>query len=137
VAFLTARREQSLLLRDIFNPFHHPTPLEPDWLTPEVTTLARTAYEERLLPPETLQFPDHRLTIDQICLRPWKQFPPTGHLERSRLGVLADALEEAGCSDRAILDHLRSAGPHVRGCRALDQLVTTEKKATKPRIRQK
>jgi hypothetical protein len=36
------------------------------------------------------------------------------------LPVLGDALEEAGCTDAAILSHLRSAGPHVRGCWALD-----------------
>jgi hypothetical protein len=39
------------------------------------------------------------------------------------LPVLADALEDAGCSDDAILSHLRSAGPHVRGCWALDALL--------------
>jgi hypothetical protein len=40
-----------------------------------------------------------------------------------RMGVLADALEEAGCSDGEILDHLRAAGPHVRGCWAVDLLL--------------
>src|SRR5262249_50264666 len=34
----------------------------------------------------------------------------------SDLLVLADALEDAGCTDDAILTHLRSPGPHVRGC---------------------
>ena len=38
----------------------------------------------------------------------------------AELPVLADALEDAGCSDEAILTHLRSDGPHVRGCWALD-----------------
>jgi hypothetical protein len=37
-----------------------------------------------------------------------------------RLAVLADALEEAGCADALLLAHLRSPGPHVRGCFALD-----------------
>jgi hypothetical protein len=40
----------------------------------------------------------------------------------AELPVLADALEDAGCSDEAILSHLRLAGPHVRGCWALDLL---------------
>ena len=40
-----------------------------------------------------------------------------------RLPILADALEEAGCSDRRLLDHLRGPGPHVRGCWALDLLL--------------
>src|SRR5438477_603101 len=33
-----------------------------------------------------------------------------------RLPIIADALEEAGCDDQAALYHLRSPGPHVRGC---------------------
>ena len=37
--------------------------------------------------------------------------------------VLADALEEAGCSDEAILCHCRGAGPHVRGCWAVDLIL--------------
>jgi hypothetical protein len=40
-----------------------------------------------------------------------------------RLAVLADALEEAGCNDAEILTHLRSPGPHVRGCWALDLIL--------------
>jgi hypothetical protein len=46
-----------------------------------------------------------------------------GGFSRDRLGVLADALEDAGCSDEAILSHLRSAGPHVRGCWAVDLIL--------------
>jgi len=34
--------------------------------------------------------------------------------------VLADALEDAGCADADLLEHLRSPGPDVRGCWALD-----------------
>lgn len=37
-----------------------------------------------------------------------------------RLPILADALEEAGCNDRAMLTHLRDPGPHCRGCWVLD-----------------
>jgi hypothetical protein len=40
-----------------------------------------------------------------------------------RLPILGDALEEAGCADEAILAHLRSPGPHVRGCWALDLVL--------------
>jgi hypothetical protein len=39
------------------------------------------------------------------------------------LPVLADALEEADCSDAAILGHLRGEGPHARGCWVLDLLL--------------
>jgi hypothetical protein len=43
-----------------------------------------------------------------------------------RVPVLADALEDAGCSDAEILDHLRGPGPHVRGCWAVDLLLGKE-----------
>jgi hypothetical protein len=83
-------------LRDIFgNPFRLVS-LDPAWQTPTVSSLAHAAYEERF---------------------------PTGHLDPARLAILADALEEAGCTDRDILDHLRSPGPHVRGCFVIDLLT--------------
>jgi hypothetical protein len=37
--------------------------------------------------------------------------------------ILADALEEAGCTDAAILDHCRQPGEHVRGCWVVDLLL--------------
>jgi hypothetical protein len=39
------------------------------------------------------------------------------------LPVLADALEDAGCEDTTLLEHLRHGGPHVRGCWALDAIL--------------
>jgi hypothetical protein len=39
------------------------------------------------------------------------------------LSVLADAIEEAGCADAAFIDHLRSTGPHVRGCWVVDLIL--------------
>jgi hypothetical protein len=84
------------LLREII-----PTPLArrrkqlaPGWRTSAVVGLAQAAYEERIL--------------------------PSGTLDCQRLAVLADALEEAGCTERTILDHLRGPGPHVRGCWGVD-----------------
>jgi hypothetical protein len=41
----------------------------------------------------------------------------------SQMPALADALEEAGCRDAAILDHLRGPGPHVRGCGVVDLVL--------------
>jgi hypothetical protein len=88
---------QSQLLRDLFgNPFR-PVALDPAWLSPTVTALAQAAYEERSL--------------------------PSGELDLARLKVLADAIEEAGCPDQAILDHLRGPGPHVRGCWPVDLVL--------------
>jgi hypothetical protein len=66
-------------------------------LTPDARSLAEAAYEERQL--------------------------PSGHLDPARLSVLSDALEEAGCADTDILTHLRSPGPHVRGCWAVDLIL--------------
>jgi hypothetical protein len=39
------------------------------------------------------------------------------------LPVLADALEEAGCTQAKLLGHLRGEGPHVRGCWAVDLVL--------------
>ena len=44
-------------------------------------------------------------------------------LDNARLAVLADALEESGCADAALLGHLRSGGDHYRGCFAIDLLT--------------
>jgi hypothetical protein len=40
-----------------------------------------------------------------------------------RLPILADALEDAGCTDPDILGHCRGPGPHVRGCWVVDLLL--------------
>jgi len=37
--------------------------------------------------------------------------------------ILADAMEEAGCDDDAMLKHCREPGPHVRGCWVIDLLL--------------
>lgn len=37
--------------------------------------------------------------------------------------VLDEVLEAAGCTDAELLAHLRSPGPHVRGCFALDAVL--------------
>jgi hypothetical protein len=88
------RRMKIALLHDVFANLVHKRKLAPSWLTPMVVSLATAAYEQRLAPQQDL---------DPV-----------------RLGVLADALEESGCTDQTVLDHLRSPGPHVRGCWALD-----------------
>jgi hypothetical protein len=40
-----------------------------------------------------------------------------------RLPILADALEDAGCTNTELLGHLRGPGPHCRGCWGLDLVV--------------
>jgi hypothetical protein len=39
-----------------------------------------------------------------------------------QLPILADALEDAGCTEASVLDHCRGPGPHVPGCWVLDLL---------------
>jgi hypothetical protein len=41
-----------------------------------------------------------------------------------RLPILADALEDAGCSDAETLTHCRGNGTHVRGCWVVDLLLS-------------
>jgi hypothetical protein len=90
---------ESALARCVFgNPFR-PVAIDPAWRTPTVVALAQAAYEERSL--------------------------PSGVLDRDRLLILADALEEAG-ADVVLLEHLRSAGPHVRGCFVVDTVLGRE-----------
>jgi hypothetical protein len=40
-----------------------------------------------------------------------------------RMPILADALEEAGCTNQDILTHCRSGREHVRGCWAVDLIL--------------
>ncbi len=37
-----------------------------------------------------------------------------------RLPILADAVQDAGCDDGWLLEHLRSGGPHCKGCWAVE-----------------
>ena len=46
-----------------------------------------------------------------------------------RLPVLADALEEAGCTEAGLLNHCRGPGPHVRGCWLVDLLLDKDRSA--------
>jgi hypothetical protein len=43
-----------------------------------------------------------------------------------RLPILADALEEVGCTDADVLAHCRGGGLHVRGCWVIDLLLGKE-----------
>ena len=138
-----------------------------EWLTPQVLSLAQAAYSERL-PPKNLckrcrrevkvwrsyshncnwmACADCRISLPaaEACVT-----SEDGTLDPLRLAILADALEEAGCDNEEILDHLRwvrpsavvMAGPlagqpvglnpngtyspcpvHVRGCWALDLIL--------------
>jgi hypothetical protein len=98
------RWARAKLLRDLFGPLpFRPVTIDPAllaWNDGLVVRLAQAAYEERHL--------------------------PEGTLDSGRLAVLADALEEAGCTNADILGHLRGPGPHVRGCWVVDLLLGKE-----------
>jgi hypothetical protein len=95
-----ARAIQVNLIREVVgNPFR-PSALPcayRSWEEGIIVNLATAIYEERSL--------------------------PAGTLDQERLRILADALEEAGCTDDTLLTHLRSPGPHVRGCWAVDLIL--------------
>lgn len=40
------------------------------------------------------------------------------------LPILADALEDAGCTESRLLEHLRSGGPHCRACHVVDAILS-------------
>jgi hypothetical protein len=86
---------RSALLRDLFgSPFHPPPPLE----------------------PSLLRWGDGAVVKLAQAIYQERAF--------ERLPVLADALEEAGCTDAAILGHCRQPGqPHARGCWVTDLLL--------------
>lgn len=92
------RRQYSSLLREIIGDQAQDESRFLPPTTPDAHSLAQAAYDERAL--------------------------PSRHLEPARLAVLSDALEEAGCADASLLSHLRSADPHVRGCWALDLVLS-------------
>jgi hypothetical protein len=45
------------------------------------------------------------------------------HKAFDRMPILADALEEAGCTEEDILNHCRQPGEHVNGCWVVDLLL--------------
>jgi len=96
-----ALSQMAALLRDIFpNPFRPLVAVEPSWLTGTVLHLAQAIYDDREL--------------------------PSGCLENGQLAVLADALEDAGCTNQEILEHCRGGGEHYRGCLVVDALLQRE-----------
>jgi hypothetical protein len=81
------------LLRDIFGNPFQPPTLAPAWLAWNNATIPRLAQE----------------IYDSRAFE--------------RLPILADALEEAGCTNADILNHCRQPGPHARGCWVVDLIL--------------
>lgn len=67
-----------------------------------------------------------RIALDRSWLNPLVKTLAQGiYVERryQDLPILADALEEGGCTNADLLAHCREGGPHVRGCWAVDLLL--------------
>jgi hypothetical protein len=93
-ALQASRRVRASVLRDIFgNPFRPSRPVDPAWLTFNGGGARNLA----------------------------QSVQDSGGFDR--LPLLADALEDAGCTDAGLLGHLRGPGPHVRGCWAVDLVL--------------
>lgn len=88
---------QAHLLRDIFGNPFRPVSVEPSWLTWHDAPVRKLA----------------QAIYDE---RRFKDLP-----------VLADALEDAGCGDAAILEHCRGPEPHARGCWVLDLILSKDR----------
>jgi hypothetical protein len=89
-----AKAKEATLLRDVFgNPFRPPPSMDAAWLAWHDGTVRRLA--------------------------------EAVYEERAfdRLPVLADALEEAGCTNEEVLAHCRAPGPHTKGCWVVDALL--------------
>jgi hypothetical protein len=87
------RAAQSALLRDVIGNPFRVAEVDPAWLRWQQGTVVRIA--------QTIY--EQRRFAD--------------------LPILADALEEAGCTDAAILAHCRQGGEHVPGCWVVDLLL--------------
>jgi hypothetical protein len=87
------RHVQAALIREIFGNPFRPPAVDPAWLRWNDGTVPRLA----------------RVIYDE---RSFETLP-----------VLADALEDAGCTDVALLQHCRSGAVHVRGCWAVDAIL--------------
>jgi hypothetical protein len=86
--------DQCRLLRCVIgSPFRTPAPLAIDWLRWNSRTVQKLA----------------RAIYDECR---FEEVP-----------VLADALEDAGCADADLLNHLREPGPHTRGCWPVDLVL--------------
>jgi hypothetical protein len=81
--------------------------------------------------------PDGLLRVSKLCGRPvdpgWLAWG-SGAVVRlarairagrafDRLPILADALQEAGCQDAALLSHCRRPGPHGKDCWVVDRIL--------------
>ena len=98
------RRAHADLFREIFgNPFQERT-IVPEWMANGGGSVPRWATRVS----ETAKALADGIQTNQAF---------------ERLPILADALEESGCTDTELLAHMREPGRHVRGCWALELVL--------------
>jgi hypothetical protein len=103
LAAVLRQARQADLVRDLFNNPFHPLP-------PAKERKQWQARWDRLLAWEGGTVPKlARAIYDERAFE--------------RLPLLADALEEAGCEEPAIISHCRQPGAHVRGCWLVDLVL--------------
>jgi hypothetical protein len=99
-AAVAEERAQCDLLRELVGTTRTRPHADPGWLGSGTRALAQAIYDEREL--------------------------PSGCYDTGRVAILADALEEAGCTDQEILHHCRNQAEHVRGCWVVDLVLGKE-----------
>lgn len=87
------QRRLGQLIRDIFNNPFRPVAVDPTWLAWNDYTVQKLS----------------QAIYDERAF--------------DRMPILADALEEAGCTVLDILNHCRQPGEHVRGCWVVDTIL--------------
>lgn len=100
-----------------------------DYDTTHDASRTQEMFEQVRLVLDLFGNPFRPITLDATWLRPKVvRLAQAIYDERvfDRLPSLADALEEAGCTDADILCHCRGPGPHARGCWAVDLLLGKE-----------
>lgn len=128
-----SQETQADLLRQVFGgAWHGPSrgwEFRPEWLTPDVTALAEAAYGVRLNDQECRHCDGKGCLLgsgpdrgNPECEQCWGQGRlDEGLLDPARVGILADAVEEAGGRGR-LLECLRAGHPFIRGNWAVDAL---------------
>ena len=114
----SARREQAAILLDLFGDQFGALSCESRWLPwadgSERWSLVPSASQVRV-EPGWLEWKGGAVRKAAQALYEERAF--------DRLPDLADALEDAGCTEPSMLSHSRGPGGHVRGCWVVDRLL--------------
>ncbi len=108
-------------------------PGSPGWLATYKTARSRERKAQKALLNDIFGNPFRPMSAFDPAWRAWNdgtvpKLAQAIYEDRAfdRLPILADALEEASCTDQEILGHCRSGGEHVRGCWVVDLIIGKE-----------